>query len=115
MTSPIKQLTVDAEGYIVVLDATGAIWRQAGVQGIDTHKTAWVTCLTMSRATYLREKADLCRRVARIPTLGGHRAYRALLALAGKFDREVVALTAGEAEEGHADRFGWYTRGDAKG
>lgn len=48
--------------------------------------------LTMSKATDPQRIAELCRRVAAIPTSGGHRADRALLTLAGKLDREATAL-----------------------
>ena len=34
--------------------------------------------------------AELCRRLASIPTSGGHRADRVLRALAGKLDREAA-------------------------
>src|SRR6516162_29901 len=44
----------------------------------------------MTGARQFREAAELCRRVAAIPTSGGHRADRALLVLAEKLDREAI-------------------------
>jgi len=37
-----------------------------------------------------RQIAELCRRLASIPTSGGHRADRALHVLAGKIEREAA-------------------------
>jgi hypothetical protein len=42
----------------------------------------------MQQATDPRQLAELCRRLANIPTSGGHRADRVLEALASKLDRE---------------------------
>jgi hypothetical protein len=58
----------------------------------------------MSKTTHFRKVADLCRRVAAIPTSGGHRADRALLALAGKLDREAAMLDGQPNENGSTDR-----------
>ena len=44
----------------------------------------------MPEVTQLRKKAELCRRLASIPTSGGHLADRALLPLAEKLDREAI-------------------------
>jgi hypothetical protein len=46
----------------------------------------------MNRATDLRHMADLCKRMAAIPTSGGHRADRKLLTLADKLDHEAARL-----------------------
>ena len=46
----------------------------------------------MDRATDLRRLADLCKRMAEVPTSGGHRADRRLLTLAERLDREVAEL-----------------------
>ena len=46
----------------------------------------------MPRATHLRKTAELCRQLAGIPTSGGHRADRVLLALAEKLEREAIAI-----------------------
>jgi hypothetical protein len=42
----------------------------------------------MQQAIDPRQIAKLCRRLANIPTSGGHRADRVLQALADKLDRE---------------------------
>jgi hypothetical protein len=42
----------------------------------------------MQQATDPRQIAKLCRRLANIPTSGGHRADRVLQALADKLDHE---------------------------
>lgn len=46
----------------------------------------------MDRATDLRRLADLCNRMAEIPTSGGHSADRWLLTLAEKLRREAAFL-----------------------
>jgi hypothetical protein len=52
----------------------------------------------MQQATDPRKLAELCRRLANVPTSGGHRADRVLHALAAKLDREAEfaeRMTAG--------------------
>ena len=49
-----------------------------------------------SLVTDLRREADLCRRISRVPTAGGHRADEVLRALADKFDREAT-VSEGQA------------------
>jgi hypothetical protein len=46
----------------------------------------------MSKASHLREQAHLCRRIARIPTAGGHHEDRVLLAIADDLEHEAAAL-----------------------
>jgi len=46
----------------------------------------------MSKASRLREQAHLCRRIAGIPTAGGHHEDRVLLAVADDLEREAAAL-----------------------
>jgi hypothetical protein len=46
----------------------------------------------MSKASHLREQAHLCRRIASIPTAGGHHEDRVLLAVADDLEREAAAL-----------------------
>jgi hypothetical protein len=46
----------------------------------------------MNKATDLRRMADLCRRMAAVPTSGGHCADRQLLLRADKLDREAVRV-----------------------
>ena len=46
----------------------------------------------MNRASDLRRLADLCKRMAEVPTSGGHRADRRLLTLAERLDREAAKL-----------------------
>jgi len=41
-----------------------------------------------------RDLAELCRRLARVPTSGGSRADRVLLALAEQLDRQTERLTS---------------------
>jgi hypothetical protein len=53
----------------------------------------------MSKELHLRKLADLYRRMASIPTSGGHRADRALVVLAAKLDREIVALQVQDASQ----------------
>jgi hypothetical protein len=47
----------------------------------------------------LKDLLDLCRRMAAIPTSGGHGADRALLTLASKIDREAATPDTKEAAE----------------
>jgi hypothetical protein len=58
----------------------------------------------MSNTTHFQKVADLCRRVAAIPTSGGHQADRTLLALASKLDREAAMLDGRPNENGSTDR-----------
>jgi hypothetical protein len=51
----------------------------------------------MNRATDLRRIANLCRRVAAVPTAGGHRADRLLVTLAEQLDHE-AAMLEGQTE-----------------
>jgi hypothetical protein len=44
----------------------------------------------MQQATDPRQLADLCRRLANVPTSGGYRADRVLNELADKLDREAA-------------------------
>jgi hypothetical protein len=46
----------------------------------------------MNRATNLRQMADRCRRMAAVPTSGGHCADRQLLILADKLEHEAAGL-----------------------
>lgn len=46
----------------------------------------------MPEATDPRQLAELCRRLANVPTSGGHRADRVLVALADKLDREAPSV-----------------------
>jgi hypothetical protein len=46
--------------------------------------------VAMQQTTDPRQLADLCRRLANVPTSGGHRADRVLEALAAKLDREAA-------------------------
>ena len=46
----------------------------------------------MDRANDLRRLANLCKRMAEVPTSGGHRADRRLLTLADRLDREAAEL-----------------------
>jgi hypothetical protein len=48
----------------------------------------------MSRIAELRQRADLCRRVARVPTKGGHHEDRVLLIIADQLEREAAELEA---------------------
>jgi hypothetical protein len=43
--------------------------------------------------------AQLCRRLASVPTSGGHRADRVLQALAGKLEREAALAETQPARE----------------
>jgi hypothetical protein len=51
----------------------------------------------VSRTAELRQKADLCRRVASVPTKGGHHEDRILLAVADELEREAEALDGGRS------------------
>jgi hypothetical protein len=62
----------------------------------------------MSKAQHLKKTADLYRRLAAIPTSGGHRADSVLLALADKLDHE--ARDAQAAHETEATRHTTVTR-----
>jgi hypothetical protein len=55
--------------------------RQAGTE----HKF-----VAMQQTSDPRQLADLCRRVANIPTSGGHRADRVLQALANQLEQEAA-------------------------
>jgi hypothetical protein len=44
----------------------------------------------MQQTSDPRQLAELCRRLASVPTSGGHRADRVLFALADKLDREAA-------------------------
>ena len=46
----------------------------------------------MPRRTELRQKASLYRRMASVPTEGGHQEDRVLLAVAEEFEREAAEL-----------------------
>lgn len=46
----------------------------------------------MNKVTDLRRMADLCKRMAAVPTSGGHCADRQLLTLADQLDREAGEL-----------------------
>jgi hypothetical protein len=46
----------------------------------------------VSRATELWKQAGLCRRAASVPTKGGHRVDRILLAVAEGLERKAEAL-----------------------
>jgi hypothetical protein len=46
----------------------------------------------MNRAADLRRKANLYKRLAKVPTSGGHRSDRLLLTLADELDREAEEL-----------------------
>jgi hypothetical protein len=48
----------------------------------------------MQKSTGLRQKAKLLRRIASVPTWGGHHADRELLALADKLDHEAASGSA---------------------
>jgi hypothetical protein len=43
----------------------------------------------MKRAQELRQKAKFCRRLAAVPTVGGHSANRTLLEMALRLEKEV--------------------------
>jgi len=60
----------------------------------------------MPQATDPGQLAKLCRRLANIPTSGGHRADRVLQALADKLDREAsfAQRTAPEPAERDAHK-----------
>jgi hypothetical protein len=49
----------------------------------------------VSRTAELLQQADLCGRVASIPTKGGHCEDRVLLAVADELEREAEALDGG--------------------
>ena len=51
----------------------------------------------MSRIAELRQRADLCRRVASVPTEGGRREDRVLLIIADRLEREAAELEKSEA------------------
>jgi hypothetical protein len=51
--------------------------------------------LTVSRTAKLRKQAELCRRVASVPTKGGHHEDRVLLAVAAELERKAEALDGG--------------------
>ena len=46
----------------------------------------------MNRATDLRRMAELCKRMAAVPTSGGHRTDRLLVTLAEQLDYEAARL-----------------------
>jgi hypothetical protein len=52
--------------------------------------------------------------MASIPTSGGHRADRALLVLAGKLDREIVALQDQDAGQSQSREAGKPRRGTSE-
>jgi hypothetical protein len=56
------------------------------------------------KAAQLREKADLYRRIAGIPTEGGRREDRVLLLVADDLERQAAAL---EARDPRAPRAGY--------
>jgi hypothetical protein len=57
----------------------------------------------MSRVADLRQRADLCRRVARIPTEGGRHEDRVLLIIADQLERDAEELEARVAHLGYRD------------
>ena len=64
--------------------------------GDETHLRGVIPLVTplelgMAKTSDPREIAQLYRRLARVPTSGGHRADRELLALAEKLDGEATA------------------------
>jgi len=46
----------------------------------------------MAKANDLRQLAQNCRRLAQIPTTGGHRADRLLLGMAARLEHEATML-----------------------
>jgi hypothetical protein len=48
--------------------------------------------LLVPKAVFLRQQADLCRRIASIPTEGGRREDRVLLTVADDLERQAAAL-----------------------
>jgi hypothetical protein len=58
----------------------------------------------MQQATDPRQLAELCRRLANVPTSGGHRADRVLYTLAAKLDREAVLAERMIAEPHDSNR-----------
>src|SRR5271156_1156081 len=54
--------------------------------------------LLVSKATHLRQQANLYRRIANIPTEGGRRKDRVLVIIANKLERHADALEQGDRQ-----------------
>jgi hypothetical protein len=63
-----------------------------------------INCCAMQQATDPRQLAELCRRLANVPTSGGHRADRVLHALAAKLDHEAALAERMTAEPQDSNR-----------